>query len=318
MVRVRGGNEYHYYCIRDGNNIRQLYAGTGTLGEIVLGRVGRIIEEERAAEEEARRAERERIAAVRLADRKREARVVAELDGLGAVVDGALMATGLHRVKRGPWRRRRRTAMASEIATKGLDRRAVLPPDATARRDRILKGLRSGDEAATAAAQEEFAIAFKEARGGNSTSAAVYVGVAATDPKLFATLGGIFDSRFEEAILGDEYDPIGKALARSRAAALRAELAGPDPSPIETLLAQRIAIAWLESESMTRRRLQSRRASPAEQERIDRWADRAERRLLYAVTALDRIRKVQVTAIQVIAAVRGGPASNPPSPELNV
>src|SRR6185437_6418387 len=79
-------------------------------------------------------------------------------------------------------------------------------------------------------------------------------------------------------------------LMRRKIDALRAELAGPNPTPLERILAERVALCWFDVNASDRRFVGN----------ADRQArrDGANRRFLDACRALAAIRKLGLPAIQ--------------------
>jgi hypothetical protein len=141
------------------------------------------------------------------------------------------------------------------------------------------------------------------------------------DPSCLPAVRALFDAeagpRLAEAIgsppgwaLASLLDlAAGKDLAVREAATrslarVRADLEGPDPTPMERLLAERAAYCWMilyvhEDASARARDLTFRQA-----EHLQSKIDRAHRRFLSAVKALATVRKLGVPAIQVNIAGR--------------
>jgi hypothetical protein len=93
-----------------------------------------------------------------------------------------------------------------------------------------------------------------------------------------------------------------EALQR-KLAALRAELAGPDPTPIERLLAERAALCWL---AVNEFEAAAQQIGPISIEVADyqqRRIDRAHKRFLTALKTLAAVRKLAVPALRVNVAV---------------
>jgi hypothetical protein len=93
------GRRYYYKSERDGGRVKSTYFGGGESGQLIS-----LLELEDRAEREAeceqRQAEREEF--------ESEEKAVAEwFDGVQAVADAAMIATGFHKHK-GQWRRKRR------------------------------------------------------------------------------------------------------------------------------------------------------------------------------------------------------------------
>jgi hypothetical protein len=113
-------------------------------------------------------------------------------------------------------------------------------------------------------------------------------------------LGGDPVIRAQEALIGwavGQDLAAGEALRR-RIAQVRAELAGPDASPLEMMLAENLALAWADAHLAAERAYRAATLTLTETDQIERRRDRAQRRLIAAVKALDLIRRV-LPAVQV-------------------
>jgi hypothetical protein len=100
-----------------------------------------------------------------------------------------------------------------------------------------------------------------------------------------------------------------EALQR-KAAALRAEVAGREPSPLEELLAARISACWLQvyyAEGVHAQ--QSKEMTPRLADYSQRRIESAARRFNQAVAALAAVRKL----LEKAGAVKAGPAASPPT-----
>jgi hypothetical protein len=82
-----------------------------------------------------------------------------------------------------------------------------------------------------------------------------------------------------------------ESLTRA-AAALKAEVAGPDPSTLERLLADRIVATWLQVNHADALVAQRSSASPAERRELQRRQESAERRHQAALKQLALVRKL--------------------------
>jgi hypothetical protein len=78
-----------------------------------------------------------------------------------------------------------------------------------------------------------------------------------------------------------------------------AELAGPDPSPIERLLAERAAVCWFAVTAYETIDNGSTDRTLRQAEYQLRRAESAHRRFLSAVATLARVRKLALPALQV-------------------
>ena len=104
-----------------------------------------------------------------------------------------------------------------------------------------------------------------------------------------------------------------EALYYAKLDAMRVEIAGEDPTPLEVLLTERIVLLWmltalLEALLATQYRKNvgsaSERLSPAYLLQQSRILEAASRRYLAAIRELARVRKLQATAPQVRANTR--------------
>jgi len=91
--------------------------------------------------------------------------------------------------------------------------------------------------------------------------------------------------------------------------AMRERFAGPNPSPLEEILAERIVQCWHHLNLLEGRLAQSREYSFTEGDYRQRCIDRAHKRLLSAVKALAQVRKLGIT-LQVNVATSGGKQVN--------
>jgi hypothetical protein len=82
---------------------------------------------------------------------------------------------------------------------------------------------------------------------------------------------------------------------------MRADLAGPDATPLEQLLVDRVVVCWLDcmyADLLKVKRLTGHH-SVSEGEYFSRRAEQAQRQFLKAVRALAMVRRLRVPAIQV-------------------
>jgi hypothetical protein len=100
-----------------------------------------------------------------------------------------------------------------------------------------------------------------------------------------------------------------KELLTRKAEALRAELAGPDPTPLERLLVDRIVASWLQVYHSDAMVTQADGVSIRQAEFAGKRQDAAHRRYLTAVGALATIRKLLPAGIE--ARVTAGPPEAP-------
>ncbi len=96
--------------------------------------------------------------------------------------------------------------------------------------------------------------------------------------------------------------PLVQEALRFKLNALRREILGPDPSPLEDLLAQRIAACWLQVhylETMYAQNLKHCGLTGRQSESMQRSIDRAQRRYLSAIRTLVQVRRLLAPMVQV-------------------
>ena len=96
-----------------------------------------------------------------------------------------------------------------------------------------------------------------------------------------------------------------KVGVRKHLAAMRADLAGPEASPVERLLVDRVVACWLQTQQADVAYAKSLDgAASSEIERCHRRQDRAVRLYLKAIRTLGTVRRLLVTPLQVNIADR--------------
>lgn len=87
---------------------------------------------------------------------------------------------------------------------------------------------------------------------------------------------------------------------RRKCAALRRDLEGPTPTPLERLLVDRVVLCWLHLHLGEAQYVQNMKQLTALQHDFyQRRLSMAQRRYLSAITALAQVRRLQVPAVQV-------------------
>lgn len=95
-------------------------------------------------------------------------------------------------------------------------------------------------------------------------------------------------------------DAVAREAIEKKLTALRSQIAGPSPSPLEVLLVDRIVICWLQmahADALCAQRIG--RGSPAMEEQRERRQDRIHRRFLSAFKALAQVRRLLGPSVQV-------------------
>ena len=121
-------------------------------------------------------------------------------------------------------------------------------------------------------------------------------------PSIREVLGADLDRTVEYSIsksLGGEDNLAFQEAIKRKLAALRQELEGPNPSPTERLLVDRIVACWLQVQEADLRYAQSDHCSLAQANFHLRRQDRAHRRFLSAMKALATVRKLSLPVLQL-------------------
>lgn len=184
----------------------------------------------------------------------------------------ALQAAGYHRHDRGCWRKRR----MGEVARSADVQPAEISIADQRARD-VVKRARAGDRSALPELRELF-----------DREPARYMAIGFGDVAQLA--------RDREIRRVAKEDLVSIEAMRRKLDEMEAELAGPSPSPIEKLLAERAALCWFQVNSLDVFR-------PGDDapgiERHESRRDRAHRRYLSALKTLATIRKLRLPAIQI-------------------
>ncbi|MFO0850679.1 MAG: hypothetical protein U0871_19295 [Gemmataceae bacterium] len=267
---VRKGRRYYYRATRVGRRVVKSYLGTGPAAQLAA-----VVDDNERADWSART----HAAAL---DRASRADAAALLDALDAAIDAAaavvLFAAGFHR-HRGQWRRvmsQPRPPAPADPAPAGVSDLPAISPEAWA----AAMKARAGDKSALPDARPLL-----------------------DDPRLVAVFGGDLVDRAEQALAAAACgaDLLAREAVKRKLNAVRAELAGPAPTAVERLLAERAAVCWLNVYHLE----QQAAAAPAElADDRQRAVDRAHRRYLSALKTLAAIRRLAVPAIQVNVARR--------------
>jgi hypothetical protein len=113
---------------------------------------------------------------------------------------------------------------------------------------------------------------------------------------LIDQLGGDIALRTEYTLVRRTIDVIGNLGTReailAKLESLRAELSGPDPTPLERLLVARIVASWLQTNLYEANHAQKRNLTLEEDDHLQRRINHAHKRLLSAIRSLALVRKL--------------------------
>ncbi len=140
----------------------------------------------------------------------------------------------------------------------------------------------------------------RRSQGGDETLTAEEVrGLLDAVPAL-ARANGSPARHLTDSLLGwYAKNPVIQESVRRKLVEVRRELEGPNPTPLERLLAERAAICWLTVNQYENAFAQASRLAFRDAEHQQRRIDAAHRRFLSAIRTLAAIRKLALPAIQV-------------------
>jgi hypothetical protein len=295
----RGGRGYEYKSIRRGRRVTSAYVGGGISAESAA--LFRRFEAARRAELEAeRRAERTAWAANRDELAEAEARVIEIDEAYGELAELAMTATGWHRPQRGRWRRKR-TMSGNIQATK-----ANPPPMSEKAMGDLIDLIERSDGDAKRLLQEECqgrvrALLALAKDGDERTLPALRV-LLARRPDHLGKLGiadfaakasALAASGAKDVLIRDAF--IREIEERAR------QLAGPDPSPLEVLLCERVALAHFDVSHRDIATIEAEMngASPQRVEFLTKMRDRSTARFLAACKGLANIRRLALPSLMI-------------------
>jgi hypothetical protein len=151
-----------------------------------------------------------------------------------------------------------------------------------------------------ATTRDDLAALVRRAEGGDQSSLPALRELL-TDPALVDALGGDLARQAQLSLI---LKFSGKNLAFREALprkldAIRAELGGPNPSPLERLLADRVAACWLHLHHLEIVYAQKDSMSLELAQHYQRCIDRAHKRYLSAIKTLATVRRLAVPVLQV-------------------
>jgi hypothetical protein len=261
--KYRNGRRYYYQSIRSGGRVQTLYVGTGPDAEgiALLAREGR----------EAREYEWKRRKAERREEDDVEHAFIEMFDRIGVVAEAVMVAAGFHRHNRGEWRRR--------------------------------MGIKKSDGVAASAPAENLdpATLLRRASKGDEDCLPQLRKLLAEGPRGIVEAYGSPAQWCRDQLV---QKAAGNNLAIQEASerklkALVAELAGPDPTPIERLLAERAAVCWWLVHEYERRYAAESSMPIIRADYQQRRLDRAHRRFLTALKTLATVRRLALPSLQV-------------------
>jgi hypothetical protein len=241
--------------------------------------------EDQEEQQAKREADRQQIEAIAEGDKR-----LRETDqAVAAAVSLMIEAMGFYRHSRGPWRRRAMTATAEPKAMT------------------LAKPFDAEDFVRRAKASEPMALAewskiVANGRKGDKDSLAEFREISRLDPDMNASTAKLLLSHTRNKILDAMFpgNHLTRIVMETHLEHMANDLAGPNPSMVERMLSDRVALCWLQAYrddyeesvnrgvvSMALGRFQVLRQS------------QSHKRLLSALKALADVRKIPLVALQV-------------------
>jgi hypothetical protein len=275
-----GNHEYFYRPVRVGGRVVQEYFGRGEAGVLMA----RIKELDRLEREERRAGELAELETYENAEQQ----CAAWFAGVQAVARAVLLAAGYHE-HRGQWRKRRGGGGMSANDTAGTEITTAANPGPPAKPTRadleaLIERADGGDRGALRQLREAL-------RSGDHSDLAEWFPGPAVNPA-----AGV---KTMLALRACGKDRLGSRLAAERLMeGVRDELAGPNPTPLERLLAERVALLWFAANTADVL-AQAKDLTIRQAEHYLRKSESANRRFLAAAAALARVKKLALPALQV-------------------
>jgi hypothetical protein len=260
------GRPYYYRNVKVDGKVRSKYLGCGEVAE-VIAKIEAEDRRERGLAALAWKAERD---ALEVEDRRR----ASSFQAVERIVGLALELFGYHRHKRGQWRKRR---MNHE--RKGLPEVAGWP-GTFEEINGVLKRAAAGDQDALPRLREM---------------------IRADPARMFKATGADLADQVEQSTTKKMF--VGNVVTTEalhlKMKALRAELRGTDPCPIVRLLAERVALCWLDVHWCDLRHVQAEAHSLVQAAHFQKMRDRSSRRYLASLRTLASVKKIGIVAVQI-------------------
>jgi hypothetical protein len=305
---IQGSRAYEIHSIRRGRKVTSVYLGGGSISaESAL--FFRQLEAGRRAEREAAReaweAERGQLVEV-------ERRFIEMDEAYDELAEAALYATGHHRPSRGRWRKRRTRTMASTIQTTPTDPPLVSEAEMGDLLDRLDRA--DGEEKKNLQnhIHQGIQLLLKHARLGVEAAVPALRVVLARRPQRFGNMEIFTFAARATANVAASNDSFLTDVLLGEIRRTASEVAGPNPTPVERLLAERVALTWFDAHQADCKFLEAtggEGCSIAKADYLVRLRDRSNSRFLAACRSLAVVRKLALPTLQLHL---NAPAANVP------
>ena len=292
---TRGDRGYQYRTVRRGGKVIRRYEASLAAEDVeLLRRMEAARRSRRGMERASWDAERGRLD-------EAERRAVEADAAYDELATAALLAAGHHRPQRGRWRRRR--PMGTKIEAKPTDPPVMGEADMRA----LLAGIdqAEGDEKRALRMDAYHSIQALVERAGDGDERAMPALRVVLDrrPDYFPGLGIADFAARAMAISGAGKDDVSLREVHVREIGrVRDELAGPAPTALERLLAERVALAWFDANQRDYAAVDATTregCTLAKAEYLARQRDRSTARFLAAARSLATVRRLALPVLHL-------------------
>lgn len=308
---TRNGNRYYYSAQRIGGRVVKRYIGHGEGGATLAA-----MDWGYRAQARLQRYEEQRPIIELMARLHRwERRGIAFCEKVDKVMRVSLLSAGYHQHKRGEWRKRRKATGETMGELTTINRKSLKVEDGSALHDAILS-------AHVPERGKEWAEALQA--GGEKDASLEAVGLAIAcvrkHPEWILPYFGKEIEAFLKMVAGGNKVTLEILLLEAEAKCR--EVSSPNPSPLETLLVERVVACWFQvmyfDQQFTRaiETLQDSGRNPAALKPTTDLLDGAQRRYLAAVKALAQVRRLHVPNVAI--ALPGSTQVNIGEKQVNV
>jgi hypothetical protein len=265
---------YWYRSKREGGRVVKEYVGRGVAGEVMA----QLESLDRQSEALARVYERAGAAEMQALDRE----VKAACDVAAAAMSVTLEDAGYRLHARSQWRKKR---------ARGHRERSM--------KKQLAQPQKRGREEVESKVNEMFAQASSDPEKARQlVKQARESGIAAHLEALFGDMAAQAWNAMKSRCLGEDH--LALEATESKMETMRAELSGPHPPALESLLVERVMLCWFYLHYRETIYIQQMfHLSMAQVEHHQKQIDRAQKRYLASIKALAQVRRLQLPSVQV-------------------
>ena len=132
------------------------------------------------------------------------------------------------------------------------------------------------------------------------------------------SLSGMAETTLIRRMAGGDKHLLVREVLERRLAAMKADVAGPDPTPLERLLADRVAFTWLSLQLAENAYLSVDSMTLPQAAAAQKRIDACHRRHMTAIRTLAQVRRLQLPVVQVNVAQAGARQLNVAAPAASL